>query len=331
MIQFLADQIDQLDLAMDQLALRDRNFDRFAMMLVDNVAELTLHQYALDQQQANEYWSSFQKPKHDVKAVSAATGQRFDEKVKLAKITNFISPEMSDSIQYLHAFRNVVYHQGIKHETILHSLCLFYIENVCSILTSYQSSMWFSHSRDQISYRARKYLGKDPSLENKIVFKNAFERISEVAICIGDALISDLHADMKLTITSANDHMDFLVRDSPKLLTRDETIIQCQAWPFAFSKEGKEWADKNGGPQDGTVGGYLDWIRQKYPWPVRSDPVPSWLNRLKSLASENDKHAALKKYCDFMRQTESIRENLEVAASQLDAKIQMDIDEARGK
>ncbi len=37
MWQFVADQIDQLDLALDQLAMRDRNFDRFAMMLIDNV------------------------------------------------------------------------------------------------------------------------------------------------------------------------------------------------------------------------------------------------------------------------------------------------------
>ena len=39
MIQFLADNIDQLDLALDQLAVADRNFDRFALMLVDNVKE----------------------------------------------------------------------------------------------------------------------------------------------------------------------------------------------------------------------------------------------------------------------------------------------------
>ena len=40
MLQFVADQIDQLDLALDQLSVRDRNFDRFALMLVDNVVEL---------------------------------------------------------------------------------------------------------------------------------------------------------------------------------------------------------------------------------------------------------------------------------------------------
>jgi hypothetical protein len=54
MIQFLADQLDQLDqldrldLALDQLALKDCNFDRFAPILIDNAVELTLHQHAQD-------------------------------------------------------------------------------------------------------------------------------------------------------------------------------------------------------------------------------------------------------------------------------------------
>jgi hypothetical protein len=48
MIQFLADNIDQLDLALDQIAMGDRNFDRFAILLIDNVVELTLDRYAKD-------------------------------------------------------------------------------------------------------------------------------------------------------------------------------------------------------------------------------------------------------------------------------------------
>ncbi len=69
MIQFLADNIDQLDLALDQLAIGDRNFDRFALMLVDNVVELTLHRHAQDKAGENELWSSIDKPKYPPKDV----------------------------------------------------------------------------------------------------------------------------------------------------------------------------------------------------------------------------------------------------------------------
>lgn len=37
MIQFLADNIDQLDLTLDQPAMNDRNFARFALLLEDRI------------------------------------------------------------------------------------------------------------------------------------------------------------------------------------------------------------------------------------------------------------------------------------------------------
>lgn len=44
-VQFLADSIDQLDLVLDQVALH-RNFDRFGLMLMDNVVAPALHRRA---------------------------------------------------------------------------------------------------------------------------------------------------------------------------------------------------------------------------------------------------------------------------------------------
>lgn len=72
MIQFLADNIDQLDLALDQLAVSDRNFDRFALMLIDNVVELTLHKYAQDRAAENDRWRSNEEPKYDPKIIERA-------------------------------------------------------------------------------------------------------------------------------------------------------------------------------------------------------------------------------------------------------------------
>lgn len=78
MMQFLADQIDQLDLALDQLAMKDRNFDRFALMLVDNTVELTLHQYAKDCDLDNNLWRSSGKVCNKPTDVSAALGPHFE-------------------------------------------------------------------------------------------------------------------------------------------------------------------------------------------------------------------------------------------------------------
>jgi hypothetical protein len=123
MIQFFIDTIDQLDLALDQLAAKDRSLDRFALILVDNIVELTLHQNAYDQAIKNKIWSSNRDEKTS-SSIEHALREKFEDKVKLARDIGLLSQEYSDSIKYCHSFRNTAYHQGIRHEGILHSLTI---------------------------------------------------------------------------------------------------------------------------------------------------------------------------------------------------------------
>lgn len=330
MLQFVADQIDQLDLALDQLAVRDRNFDRFAMMLIDNVVELTLHRHAREKAGENEMWGRNSTPKTDPKIVAAALGQSFEAKVRLARATSMLPAEVAESIQYLHAFRNTVYHQGRRHEGILHSLGIFYFQNACSVLEGFKPMWWSTGSRDRISHRAIKYLGSPKRFDHREAMTSACTRLRQVASSLGQTMIADLHADMSKTIERVDELIDFLATDAPQTTSRKQAIIGAQAWSFAFSDEGRQWAKSNGCTTD-TVGGYVDWLAAKYPWPVRSDPVTGWRRRLDSLKGEKDLNAALKKYCDFMRQTEDFRSKIDESASQLDAYIQQQIDIARGK
>ncbi|WP_269542012.1 hypothetical protein [Cerasicoccus fimbriatus] len=330
MNQFLADNIDQLDLALDQLAVNDRNFDRFALMLIDNVAELTLHKYAQDKASENEMWGRISKPKNDPKILERALSQNFASKVHAACKFGMISQELHDSVLYLHQFRNTAYHKGLRHEGILHSLAIFYFQCVCQVLTSFQPT-WFSwSSRDNISHRARKYIGKDGLKNSREVFYKAYERLSLVSESLDGALIEDLSLDMKSTIDSTDRCIDFLATDSPEKMSRDEVVVNAQAWPFAFSEEGKKFAIRNGCPEK-CIGPYVEWIAQNYPWTIKSDPINSWRRRHKSLTKESVKHKALKKYCDFLKQTEKIRAEIDESAAQLDAHIQHLIDVARGK
>jgi len=330
MIQFLADNIDQMDLALDQLSLRDRNFDRFALMLIDNVVELTLHKHAQDRGTENDMWARISSPRHDPKAVASALGQHFEAKVKLAKLTGMLTAEVADSVQYLHSFRNTVYHQGVRHERILHSIALFYFQIACSVVASYKPMYWSWGSGDKIPHRALKYIGRTRSADSQTTFAAAWARLGEVAASMGDALVADLHEDMKTTIDSADEQISFLAADAPEPRSRDQVVVYCQAWPFAFSDEGKKYAAQNG-CAEAMVGGYVEWMVDHYSWPVKKDPIPSWRKRLASLDAEANKYIALKKYGDFMRQTEELRAQLQEAAAQLDARIQEQIDIARGK
>src|SRR6266568_1956587 len=176
MWQFVADQIDQLDLALDQLAMRDRNFDRFAMMLIDNVVELTLHQQARECSYENKSWGRDDDPKYDPKAVAQALGQAFDAKVRLARISEMLSDAVADSLLYLHGYRNAVYHQGVRHEGILHGLAIFYFEIACGVLKAF-NPMWWTSGNEKLSHRAVKYLGKPGLADGRDAFPAACDRL----------------------------------------------------------------------------------------------------------------------------------------------------------
>src|SRR5215212_2093497 len=331
MIQFLADNIDQLDLALDQLAIGDRNFDRFALMLIDNVVELTLHRHAQDKARENELWLSIDKPKYQIKDIELAIGKNFEPKVKFAKKLGILSQESCDSILNLHNFRNTAYHQGQRHEGTLHSITIFYFINACDVLLSYSPRFWSWSSSDQLSHRARKYLGKDAPLgDHAKRFQSAFRRLRDVALSMKEDLVGDLYADMSETITHVHEAIDFLFTNRKDETTRDRIVMECQAWKFASTDEGKEFIKtKRCKAESGPA--IVEWLIKNYKWPIVSDPIPSWLKRLARLKSEKNYHLALKRYCDFMRQTESIRETVIESAIELENYIQMQIDIARGK
>ncbi len=325
-VQSLADHIDQLDLALDQLAIKDRNFDRFALMLIDNIAELALHEYAADKASENESCGRRDSPKYDPKAVAAALGQHFDAKVKFARNTEFISSEFAESFLYVHMFRNTAYHRGVRHEGILHAISLLYFRSICSVLEARsEQAGWSWSSRDQVSHRAMKYLGliqygqfgKDWS--KSFVF--AFRRLRDVAESMGDTLVDDLSLDMRRAIDHADGALDFLEKNSPRrggeTITRDTLIVDAQVWHIFHTEEAQLFAIHNG-CKDFVIAPYVEWLKVNYPWPTRSDPVPSWRKRLDSLQAEKNPHVALKKYCDFMSQTEDLRERINASAGALD-------------
>lgn len=322
--------MDQLDLALDQLAVSDRNFDRFALMLIDNVIELTLHKFIQEKAGENEMWRKLGKQKHDPKIITRALGQNFDNKAKGACKLGLIDELTCEAILNLHSFRNTAYHKGLRHESILHSLAIYYFTIACEVLKAYKPNHWSWCSNDKISHRVMKYIGNDRFSGGEKAFQAAFSRLSEVALSMGDNIVSDLSSDMKKTIDSTDQDIEFLLSNVEDNRNRDEVVIDTQAWLFAFTDEAKVFAKLHNGPEADSAS-YINWITENYDWSVKVDPIPSWRTRHNSLVSEKDSSKALKKYCDFMRQTEEIRSNISESAMQLDSYIQLQVDIARGK
>jgi hypothetical protein len=330
MLQFFADQIDQLDLCLDQLAIRDRNFDRFALMLVDNVVELTLHQHAEDAAVVDKEWRSLGEPRHDAKILADALGRDFRAKVRFARHSGLASDEVATSVQHLHTFRNRVYHAGLRHETILHSLALFYFENACLILSKYEPNVWSSGSRDQISHRALKYLGKTNFMRSEESVKAAWIRLLEVGTSLGDTLLPDLCSDLAKIVDDVDEQIRFLSEDAPQATTRKQAVVESQILRVAFTESGKAFASANQCPAK-TVADYISWMVAHFECSAKDDPIPRWRKRLENLRSETNRHSGFNKYCDFLTETEGLRDAIDASAVELDRYIQLQIDIARGK
>lgn len=330
MILFLARVIEQLDLALDQLVLNDPNYERFALMLVDNAMELALHRHAEDKEVENTEAARFKAPPHDQKVLREALGQRFDAKVRFARTTELLAEVEAGSINTLHTYRNHVYHRGLEYEPILSALALFYFRITIDTLIKYQPRWYSMSTDDRIPYRAQKYIGNKPYSGVDKMFEQAYRRLLEVAEGIPFNLVADLHGNMRTIIEVTDASLEFLADDSPGKSSRDQVVINAQVWPFALSDEGKAYAKANEA-EIKTVGDQITWLSQNYPWPVRADPIEQWKSRLSSLENEADPHKALRKYHEFMMQTEDLREKIDESARQLDMHIQQEIDRARGK
>lgn len=328
--QFHSDTIDQLDLALEQLSFKDRNHDRFALMLIDNVVELVLHRFAQEKFRESKSWGWLTKEDLDSALLERALGQKFDHKVKFAKRAGLITEDTCNSILSMHKFRNTAYHKGMRHEGILHSITKFYFSVTCNILIKLSKGSLSWMNNDVISQRAQKYIGKPTIHVDQETFTAAYRLLAEKVEIFGDSLLADLSKEMGKIIHNADRDIDFLARRTKNKQSRDKAIIDAQAWHFAFTEPAKTFVRAQN-YEFSSVETYLNWLIETYNWPIKCDPIPSWRERLQKLNKAVDLHAALKMFNDFLLQSESILALIDESAIKLDHYIQLQIDLARGK
>lgn len=328
----MAAAIDQLDLAFEHVVKGDANNARFALMLVDNLVEITLHRFA-ERSLAKEK-SSFRhlhKGEPLDPLLVEATGRHFDPKVKFVRSAGHVSEDAAQSIITLHLFRNDVYHIGLQHEPVLPALCNFHFRIACDLLVALALTSWSYGSGMTLPERAIKYFGNTGHfMEGPKQYKAACIELKAKAVAIAPSL-SDALSQHMFHVAEEQDHLiDFLSKDGPEKRTRDQVIVDSQVWPFAFTDEGKKFARENGCPP-GSILQSIEWIAANYKWPIRRDPIKSWRTRAQRVERETNEDKALAMYRAFMDQTEDIRELIHDSAGQLDAEIQRQVDLARGK
>jgi hypothetical protein len=333
MLKRLADNLEQLDLALEHLSKGDANNARFALMLTDNAVELTLHQIALQYADGRSGWRResnlpFQRE------LDAALGRHFDAKVKLAKLLGYLSEAVGETVTTAHSYRNEVYHVGLEHEEILPALSRFYFLVACDVLASFKPNGIGWGSNQKLPERAKKFFsGKDRHMPGtREEYYQACRWLKDQVADGRAVLVAAVTSHMERVIDETDGYIEYLKGGYPsgKQPTRKEILIECQAWPITFSEDGKAFIRSNPPPEK-TVHGIVQWIGAQYPRIVRTDPVPSWRDRLAAVRRERDAHSALKRYQSFMDQTSSLREWIGEATAALDARVEEEIERMRGK
>ena len=329
MLRFLGNIIDQLDLALEHIAKGNFNDARFGLMLTDNVVEITLHQIATDKLSDLKSFGYMRKEYAHEAALQQALGRRFARKVKFAKLEGKLSEEDAETISTLHAFRNEVYHIGIQHEPILPALSAQYFKLSCDFLGRYEPRYLGWSSDLKLPERASKYF------EGKHFMPGSIEEFQSACRTLGEKVefdpaeaIETLANHLDEVIENQDGYIDLIATGGPRQRSRDQVIIDGQAWSIAFSEDCKKFARDNGCPEM-TVFQFVDWIKDNHPLKYRSDPIPSWQERSNSLRREANPNQALKKYRSFIDQTATIRENIEEGAAQVDAYIDGQIEQMR--
>jgi hypothetical protein len=181
MLRFLANVIEQLDVALEHLTKCDANNARFGLMLTDNIVELMLHQLAKDKKRELKTYSYKREEYKHAAALEKALGRHFESKIKFAKILGNVSDEIAETISILHSFRNEVYHIGMQHEAVLPTLATFYFEVACDFLRNYSPWGMSRGSNQRLPERAKKFLSGHSS------FPGTTEQYQLACVSLGEA------------------------------------------------------------------------------------------------------------------------------------------------
>lgn len=307
----LINNIEQLDLALNHLKIGNAGNARYALMLIDNALELTIHHAAKDKE-AEIAWKDIAGEQYAYKDdLQKALGSYFEEKLKFSIILGIVDKQDKDAIIRFHNFRNELYHVGLQHEIILPDLAKFYFSLVTNILSKFNpQSLSFSGLGGRPVGNAANYFSV-----STIGFFPKISEFREAAISLKRQ--SDFSAHKLSHILADNaermiDESDVGIDQIAQKynFTRDEAVSKLMAAKQAMSNDGRVFAEQKGFKYK-NFWELIDWIEKNCDLPCRSDPIRAWRKRLNKIRSEIIPHKALEKYCSFVEQTSCLREIIE--------------------
>lgn len=323
MQKFLTDVLEQMDLALEHISKRAVHDARFGLMLTDNAVELTLHEIA-QHRHAEDFSRYMDEEAPYASDAKAALDGGFDAKLRFARLDGALNEEMAGTLRTMHTFRNQLYHLGIQHEEIIADLAEFHFVIACEVLADMKTLPIFWYRDTEIPARAKKYLSEAGSFSSTAPkqFREACRTMQSQCGYSRSRLVNSLADQMDRVIEEADDNLSIVANGvyPYRRQTRDEAIIEYQAWKMAFSEHGASEARKHGW-SGGNRRELLDWLEINYPFKNRRDPIPGWRKQSLRFRSSANPHIALQNYISFMNSSSELRNAMAEAAAAAEAQI----------
>lgn len=322
--------VEQLDLALEQLAIGTPTASRFALILVDNVVELVLHKSCETEIMVDDSRGRLASKRYDVKARSGALGQRFGPKVEFCVQLEILSRAEAGFIRNVHEYRNELYHTGVRYDAIILPLAWEYFGTAADLLPRmrvggylmvdpessrvakyFPGGIWNNVPKTRIADAAQSLRGARPQLP-----KTVRDMLSDFAV----QLVQEVQADL-----------DFLASDNPNGWDEQRALFEVQLLHYAFDAvHGPQLMGAKLAPGE-TVFQRLDRLRAEWRPEFRSSPVKRWTKHAEMVSEAADSYGALAGFQRLRREMQDLANVLREAARSLDHAIQMEADQRRGK
>jgi len=316
--------VDQLDLAAQQLWNPEPSYGRLALVLTDNVVELTLHRQCEDhfrlQGPANPLLTT-----EEAKARDEVLGKRFEKKPKFCCKMGMISELERDFILVAHKYRNEAYHLGICHEGIMHALAWEYHALACELFGRLPPRILSLRFDDAPSPVVRRHFGNkgiDFITNTSESFEEAARSLSQARPALAERLPVVLSRSAVRRVEELEDDLAFLTKNNPDALDEGGIIERLQFYKHVFGEHaGMAGLRDIAEPPD--LAAKLQQIHAAWRPRIRRSPCPRWKERALALAQETSPAVGLRKFENLRDQMAEFADMVSEAAASLSYAIEL--------
>ena len=333
-MRYIIPCVEQLDHAAEELRRSNPVNSRLALILTDNVIELTCHRQCQEIINWDRDGSWLDKPKYRQRQRRRVLGRYFDQKISFLRSEKLLSSDEQEFVLIAHKYRNEAYHIGLHDDSIIWSIAREYHALACDLFSRLKPNWIVSTSLNLHTERVERHLKKigvqtlsHPHSDIEKLAASISEECPpanrSLAEALSEALLEELE-ELDLLF-------QFLVSNNPNQLDGNAILRHIQY----FDEIIRELQKTELFPSDAdyqTEGRRVQ-AKLERTWSPQYDRIPllNWRRRARNLGKEGNPLRALKQFESVCLDKDYLAEVVRNAASELDACIQLEIDRARGK